>query len=274
MIKLFAIDLDGTMYTTTQTITSRVRETILQGIQAGINPVVVTGRGRRGAENALDALGMDLPYICSAGALVRSGRDGETIHAWTFHAHEELLHVIDFTRQHGTSLFAERDKGEPLWFGSDSMNEIMDPNTLREVQDSIRTFDPEKDFDQPMLKITLTASPGLLAKAKILVQEKCPSIHQVYAGVQYIDLTSENVNKGSALSALAHRLGLRQDEVAAIGDQDIDVHMLKFAGLPIAMSNAVPSVHMVARWVAPSNDQDGVAWAIERIVKYNQQDIL
>jgi Cof subfamily protein (haloacid dehalogenase superfamily) len=269
MIKLIAIDLDGTMYTSQRSITSRVRDSILLAKENGLQPVIVTGRGRRGADIALETLDMDLPYICSAGALLRSGRDGETIHSWTFHEHSEMRHVIDFARASGAGLIADPEKGAPYWFGPDEMNAIMDPLTAKEAHRSIRTQQPEKDFDMPLLKVTITADPHLLAEAETIVRRECPSIHHVYSGIQYIDLTADGVNKGSALAALAKYSGLQSSEIAAIGDQGIDLQMLQYAGLPIAMSNAVPALKRAAKWVAPSNDEDGVAWAIDEIIKQN-----
>ena len=269
MIKLIAIDLDGTMYTTDRKITERVRGSLLDAINNGLQPVIVTGRGRRGAEIALESLGMDLPYICSAGALLRPGITGETIHSWSFNQHAEFLHVINFTRNHGCGLIADPEEGAPFWFGPDKLNEIMDPLTAKEANKSIRTLDPEKDFNRPLLKVTLTASFDILAEAEKVIRRECPSIHQVYSGIQYIDMTADGVNKGSALQALADYRGLQASEIAAIGDQDIDFQMLKFAGLPIAMSNAVPSLFDIAKLVAPSNDEDGVAWAIDEILKQN-----
>jgi Cof subfamily protein (haloacid dehalogenase superfamily) len=269
MIKLIAIDLDGTMYTTDRKITNRVRKSLLMAVENGLRVVIVTGRGRRGAEIALETINMDFPYICSAGALLRSGITGETLHTWAFHQHDELMHVISFARQNGIGLIAEPAEGTPNWFGQDSMNAIMDPLTAREVIKSIHTLEPEKDFDKPLLKVTITADKAMLLEAEKIINAKCPSIHQVYSGTQYIDLTAEGVNKGSALSTLAQLLGLQSAEIAAIGDQAIDTHMLKVAGLPIAMSNAVPALKEIAKWVAPSNDEDGVAWAIDEILKQN-----
>jgi Cof subfamily protein (haloacid dehalogenase superfamily) len=267
MIKLLAIDLDGTLYNSERQVTPRVRTALTTAMENGLQPVIVTGRGRRGAENALKTLEMNLPYICSAGALLRSGLGGETLHAWTFHAHDELMHIIDFTRQYGTGLITDTPEGIPYWFGPDSMSEIMDPLTAQETTKSIRSFEPETDFDRPLLKMTITAGPELLAEAERIVRAECPSIHQVYSGIQYIDLTAEGVNKGSALQALAESWNLLPEEVAAIGDQDIDLYMLQYAGLPIAMSNAVSELKQAAKWIAPSNDEDGVAWAIEEILR-------
>ena len=269
MIKLLAIDLDGTLYNSTRQVTPRVRAALASAKQNGLQPVIVTGRGRRGAENALKMLGMDFPYICSAGALLRSGLGGETLHAWTFHSHDELRHVISFTRQYGAGLISETPEGVPYWFGPDSMSEIMDPLTAQETTKSVRSYEPETDFDRPLLKVTITADPELLARAEKIVRAECPSLQQVYSGIQYIDLTAEGVNKGSALQTLTESLSLQPEEVAAIGDQPIDLTMLQYAGLPIAMANAVPELRQAARWIAPSNDEDGVAWAIEELLKLN-----
>lgn len=273
MIKIIAIDLDGTLYNSERKVSARTRAAVANARENGLQPVIVTGRGRRGAEIALDTLEMDLPYICSAGALVRPGLEGETIHAWSFHAHQELLHVINFTRQHDNiGLIAEPRDGNPYWFGPDSMNDVMDPLTVKEAHKSIRSFDPETDFDRPLLKATITAGPEQLAMAEKIVRAECPSIHQVYSGIQYIDMTADGVNKGSALSALSEYFGLQAAQVAAIGDQDIDLQMLKFAGLPVAMQNGVPALKRIAKWVAPSNDEDGVAWTIDEILKLNANE--
>lgn len=275
LIKLIAIDLDGTLYNTQHQLPPRGREAVASAIEAGMQPVIVTGRGRRGAENALHALDMELPYICSAGALVRPGRAGEAWHAWTFQAHDELSALIALCRANPTTgLIAETPEGIPLWFGPDTMNDIMDPLTQKEAFVARRSLEPEKDFDRPLLKVTVAANPEILPAFENLILQNCPSLHYTYAGQQYIDLTAQGVNKGTALAALAERFGLFPEEIAAIGDQDIDLKMLQYAGLPVAMSNAVPRLKEIARWIAPSNDEDGVPWAIDKIIKQNKDTLL
>jgi Cof subfamily protein (haloacid dehalogenase superfamily) len=267
MIRLIAIDLDGTLFNYEQKISPANRQALQNALQNGIQLAIVTGRGQRGAEMALDMLDLDLPYISSAGALLRSGRDGETLHAWTFHQPAELAHVIAFARQSGAGMIAEIPVGTPYWFGSDALGAAMDPMTAKEAWRSVRTHAPEQDFDRPLLKATLVAETAILRQAEILLRDKCPSLHYTYAGPTYIDLTADGVNKGTALRELAQKQGLMPEEVAAIGDQAIDLYMLRYAGLPIAMSNAVPSLKEAAQWIAPSNDEDGVAWAIEKIIQ-------
>ena len=64
--------------------------------------------------------------------------------------------------------------------------------------------------------------------------------------------------------------GYSSDEVAAIGDQEIDLHAFRFSGLSIAMGNSVQSLKDQAKWIAPSNDEHGVAWALEEIINQNK----
>jgi Cof subfamily protein (haloacid dehalogenase superfamily) len=265
MIKLVAIDLDGTLFNPSQQITPASKETIRQLLEAEIQPVIVTGRGRGGAEAALDMLELDLPYICSSGSLIRSGRNGEVISARTFHKHDELETIIRFARQTGIGLIAEAPDNT-RWFGPDSINEILDPMTSLHTFKNVRTYEPEHDFDHPLLKVTIVGDADQLIAVERELIDHCPSIYYVHAGMCYIDLTEKNVNKGTALEILSRRMGIKPEEIAAIGDQPIDLPMLMLAGLPVAMGNAPDSLKHAARWIAPSNALDGVAWAIRKII--------
>lgn len=269
MIRLVAIDLDGTLFNPRQEITPANQQALYKAVKSGIKIMIISGRGQRGVERALEMLGMELPYVCSAGALAREDRAGAPLYAHSFHHPMEIEHLIDFSRRNGIGLIADAPEGACLWFGPDEIGTIMDPMSAAEARRSVRTFAPEKDFDRPLLKLTIAASPEALPKAEGLVREKCPSLHLVYSGVTYIDLTARGVNKGAALSAVARHWRLRPREVAAIGDQAIDLAMLRYAGLPVAMANAVGELKQAARWIAPGNDEDGVAWAVERILQEN-----
>ncbi len=270
MIRLIAIDLDGTLFNSRQEVTSINKQAIQKALESGIKIAIVTGRGRIGAERGLDMLGLELPYVCSAGALAREGRAGPALYAHAFHRPKELSHLFDFSRKSGAGLIADTPEGASLWFGPDSMEESMDPMSAADARRSLRTLAPEKDLDRPLLKMTIVAEMEVLQLAEKLVREKCPSIHQTYSGLKYIDLTGQGVNKGAALKALAELWKLRPHEIAAIGDQAIDIEMLKYAGLPVAMSNGVDALKRVAKWIAPSQDDDGVAWALEEIILLNQ----
>lgn len=269
MIKLIAIDLDGTLFTPRQEITTASRQAIHKAIENNINIIIVTGRGQSGVERALRMLEMDLPYICSAGSLARERSGGPILYAHPFHLPAEIKYVIEFARRENIGLIADTPHGTSLWFGPDALEEVMDPMSAADARRSIRTFAPETDFDQPLLKLTIAADMHVLLRVEKLVSETCPSVHQTFSGEKYIDLTGQNVNKGTALKAIAAHWNLQPEEIAAIGDQAIDLEMLQYCGLPIAMENAVDALKQSAKWIAPSNEADGVAWSLERIMREN-----
>jgi hypothetical protein len=265
MIRLIAIDLDGTLFDSKQQISQHSKTTIRKVLDSGIQTVIVTGRGKAGAELALDMLGMDMPFISSAGSLICAGKNKEVISARTFQINEELSRIVDFSRSYNSGLIADSLEAN-WWFGPDDLGENLDPMTAAYAWESRRTFHPELDFRQPMLKITLVADHEILQKAEIKLCHQCPTLQHVYAGLRYIDLTARGVNKGTAVEILANHLHIQPDEVAAIGDQQIDVSMLEYSRLSVAMENAQVSVKKAARWTAPSNDSDGVAWVLEKIL--------
>jgi hydroxymethylpyrimidine pyrophosphatase-like HAD family hydrolase len=80
-----------------------------------------------------------------------------------------------------------------------------------------------------------------------------------------VDVTAPGATKGHALAALAASLGVVRADVMAIGDNFNDVDMLEFAGVPVVMTNAAPSLRRAGWHVAPANSEAGVAWVIRRL---------
>jgi len=265
MIRLIAIDLDGTLFDSKQNISEKSKNAIGKVLESGIQTAIVTGRGKAGAELALRLLGMDMPFISSAGSLICAGINNKVISARSFLIDEELSRIADFSRRNNSGLIADSIDGN-WWFGPDDLGENLDPMTAAYAWESRRTFQPEVDFRQPMLKITLVADHEILQRAEIELCNQCPTLQHVYAGMRYIDLTARGVNKGTAVEILANHLGIQPSEIAAIGDQQIDLSMFEYSGLSVAMENAHDAVKKAAHWTAPSNDSDGVAWVLEKIL--------
>jgi hydroxymethylpyrimidine pyrophosphatase-like HAD family hydrolase len=80
----------------------------------------------------------------------------------------------------------------------------------------------------------------------------------------FVEGLAASVSKGAAAERLAARLGVARDEVMALGDGGNDLAMVKWAGLGVAMGNAAPAVQAAADVIAPTQAEDGAAWAIER----------
>ncbi len=82
----------------------------------------------------------------------------------------------------------------------------------------------------------------------------------------FLEILDKRVNKGTGVKSLADALGIKPEEIMAIGDQENDIAMIEFAGVGVAMDNAIPAVKEAANFITKSNLEDGVAFAIEKYV--------
>jgi hydroxymethylpyrimidine pyrophosphatase-like HAD family hydrolase len=92
------------------------------------------------------------------------------------------------------------------------------------------------------------------------------SINRPTNSPHYVILTHPEAEKSRALAAVLKELGVPPEEAIAMGDSESDVEMFRLCGLGIAMRNAPDEVQRAALHVAPSNDEDGVAWAIRKFL--------
>jgi Cof subfamily protein (haloacid dehalogenase superfamily) len=263
-IRLIATDLDGTLFNSQRVVSPTTLQVLKRVQQAGIQIMVTTGRPFFAVSHLVESWGMDLPMICSGGALLAAGREGPVLSEFSFHSKAEMDFLISFARQQDGLMVGET-KDRSIWFSSDSFAKKRGTNLLEDTQHATRTYRPEVDFDRPLLKLCLIVEASkmkLAAEALAHLQ----SLDYAYAGYEDFDLTAKGVNKGKALKAYAEYTGIPQEQIAAFGDQLNDVSLLSYAGLPIAMENAQPALKAVAEWVVPSNDEDGVAQGLERIL--------
>ena len=82
----------------------------------------------------------------------------------------------------------------------------------------------------------------------------------------YLEILDKRVNKGEGVKVLAEKLGIARENVMTLGDQENDIAMLEYAGLGVAMGNAIESVKAISQFVTKSNREDGVAYAVEKFV--------
>jgi 5-amino-6-(5-phospho-D-ribitylamino)uracil phosphatase len=93
------------------------------------------------------------------------------------------------------------------------------------------------------------------------------SFDAVFSHNTYLELLPKGADKAKALMDLAREQGIDPGEVAAVGDAQNDLGMIRAAGYGVAMSNAIPEVRQAARWITASNDEAGVARLIDRILE-------
>jgi Cof subfamily protein (haloacid dehalogenase superfamily) len=262
-IKLIALDLDGTLLNSSLKLSDGNARTLETAMEGGAKVVLATSRWFGLAKRTADRLGIDTPLVCSNGALVRRPADGA-----------EILHlrVDQEAAREVTSAGDERD-WEMFTTIEDATYMRMRPGVIPErLPGGLRVAERQSDEvaqRQPTAvlvfgteavdEISERILPAYDGRAKFSVNRPANLPH-------YVVLTHPDADKASALETVCEELDVPLTAVMAMGDSESDLSMLRSAGLGVAMNNAPDEVKRAALHIAPSNDDDGVAWAIERFV--------
>ena len=261
-IKLIALDIDGTLINDEGIVPEANCLAIHQARERGIKAVLVTGRSFHSAVLLAQEIDVDMPIICANGALIK---DSQGVEWWGRRLD------WDIARQIAAWADARR---YPLITMAGECNYYTWPESWREDSPS-RPYDRVVDHNMA----ALTAPPlcilaaGEKASHSILEQFAPQSPrrvrfdrHEIDGRLRFVTALHPTVSKEGALALLCTRWGLSADQVLALGDNFSDLGMLRWAQIGVAMGNASPAIHMQVKWVAPSNDEAGVAWAIQRFI--------
>lgn len=265
-----ALDLDGTLLGADEHVSARNRAAIARARWAGIRVVVATARWYQLAEQAareLDPEGHDIdgPVIACSGAQVRRLRDGKDLLDLRLPAAfvSALFEICD---THRCVAWAALD--DDVVVKMDGQPPSL-PAGLRQAA-------------------TLVDGVGGQQPRMVLIQgrEVCDRVESELAGqwdaaVRFVEsitsagkrvltLTATGADKGAALEIACGDLGIAPSDVVAFGDAENDLEMFRVAGLSVAMGQASPAVRAAAAIVSETNEDDGVAVALERLL--DEQD--
>ncbi|MFN2527953.1 MAG: Cof-type HAD-IIB family hydrolase [Candidatus Baltobacteraceae bacterium] len=259
MIDLIALDLDGTLLNSQEEISSPNRKAIRDALELGVRIVLVTGRGVDTPIRISRELGLNLPVICCHGALTKDFGANRTLGhipvplqyakpmiEYAEHHNLDLAIYSEetFYRLHGTHLYMA-DMTGPAWKEVKSFSEILHtaPTFIR-----------------------------FLGKASVDAMRRefgdYPLHFKYETWNEFIEcaVTSREAGKQHALARLCADFQIESKSVLAVGDSRNDLPMLRWAGIGVAMGNSLPEVRESVRYVTGTNDEDGVAAAIDRFV--------
>jgi Cof subfamily protein (haloacid dehalogenase superfamily) len=151
------------------------------------------------------------------------------------------------------------------WRVRTTTNEILDESRIVESHPLI-TPDLLGDNEEPS-KIMLITGEGDPARVLRTIANSVQSLcTATFSKPNYLEIIASGVNKAKALADLTQTLGMDLSKVAALGDGDNDVEMLKETGLGIAMGNASDRAKSAAEWLTGTNDEGGVAQAVRKLI--------
>ncbi len=282
-IRLLALDLDGTLLNSRGELTERNRGAIDQARERGVRVAVVTGRRFRDARPLALELGLDVPLIAHNGALTKHARTLETVAVLPLPL-PAAQHALRVGREAGADALVSDDHqglGVLVYDHLSGNNRSL----LRYVAWARRVHGEEGSNavrEVPSLEAFLDHEPvhlafsggctAMTALSKILDRELGASVKilsTMYAKTDFalLDIIHPEASKGVGVAAVAKELGVSREEVMAIGDNFNDLEMLRYAGTSVVMSNADQSLRGLDGFhLTSSNDEDGVAVAIERFI--------
>ena len=248
-----ALDLDGTILDLRLNLDPKDVEALRGIIRAGVTVVACTGRPFPGALPWVKKLGLEGPIICYQGAEVRMP-DGSTIldHGVP---HDLAMEVINFARDRGLhvqayrhdQLIVERDRPEAHEYADHAGMEIH----------VVGDLDAAMGPTTPKLVIVSTAQTleALLPEVRKRWQGR---LNVATSTPTYLEFTSIESDKASALAFLCERLGIRQDQSVAVGDGRNDASMIAWAGLGVAVEGSEPEVIAAADRTIPGPGHGGI----------------
>lgn len=259
-ITVVATDLDGTLLRTDKTVSNWTRGRLEAASEAGVTVVVVTARPPRWLAE-IEGLHLHGYAIVANGAVVVDLDTGAHLHL-VAHRRELLLDVTAAIREHQPDVA----------FALESMHEFgHEPHYVSDWAAPPDT--PVADIGSLVDRLPdpvklLARHPDLgdhsLAALHDLVGDRCSVSYSGGSGL--IELAPHGVDKGAALARLVAELGVRADQVVAVGDMPNDLPMLKWAGHAATVANAHPDLIALADTVLPSNDDDGVGHLIDMVL--------
>ncbi len=260
-IRLIALDLDGTLLNNKKEISQRNLKALRDCIDRGIFVAIASGRRLSDVTRISDTIAPDLPFICANGAAAYLSKPFECVYCETIEQ-KDLRKVVDVFEKEKIYYQVYVDDGsvmvsrfKEIFSYANYENMVMNngDEMVKYVGDGalkIICIDDDEKRIEKMRKVVSDLHVGEINSS----------------WKNNIEVMAKGVSKGSALTALAERLGLAPEQCMAFGDNENDIGMLKAAGLSVCMANGTYAAKAAANYITLTNEEDGVAYAIDKYI--------
>ena len=269
MYKLIAIDLDGTLVTDEKELTLRTIEVIKKASEKGVRIMLSSGRSFYRLEKFIDALGLrkeNQCTICFNGAIIIENITKEVLYSKNLDM-EEVKELIHLGKKLELPIMIYAKDAHYV----EKIPEVLQKNTnnlqgmnLKIVKFNEINFNEKQNY---IYKICFIDNPEKIIEKRKEISKEMIEKYEITSSVpEYLEIVKKGIKKSEAIKFVMEKYGIKREEVMAIGDGENDVEMLSFAGVGVAMENAKEDVKKFADVVTTSNNDDGVANAIEKYI--------
>ena len=273
--KMICIDMDGTLLGKRKRISNINKEVIKKAHDLGVEIVVTTGRLYNNAAYFSQILGVDSPVIAANGAIVIDQKTNDIIYECEI-PKEECMQIMNILSKY--KCFFQFNTNDTIYCNNMittvSTKLYMTKQTYYEhlniKYERVKKYKQwEKIFEEKngYIAKSIVISPFKESILKIRKElNSLPNIVTFASGSHSLEINYRGVSKGKAVEALIKKYGIKREEVICIGDNENDISMVKFAGLGVAMGNAISELKDVADYITDSNKNNGVAKVIEKFI--------
>ncbi|MEU3184869.1 HAD family hydrolase [Streptomyces sp. NPDC006923] len=260
--KLVATDLDGTLLRHDGTVSGRTREALAAVTAAGAAHIIVTGRAVPWTRHVLDDLGYDGLAVCGQGAQVYHAGEHKLLTSVTLDRQLARLALAKVEAEIGPlALAASRDGLDGQVLVGPGYRVLEGPLPVLLVDDEAemwaaplnKVYIQHPELDDDALARAVRATAGGL-------------VDVVMAGAGVVEILPLGLSKATGLSLAARRLGVTAADTIAFGDMPNDIPMFRWARHGVAMANAHEELRCVADEVTASNEDDGIAVVLEKLL--------
>lgn len=270
-IKLIALDLDGTLLDSKKQLSEANRKALTECIQNGILIVPCTGRTADGIPSEIKDIDGIRYAIATNGAVIHDLKENAVLDTrmLTWEKAMELLEFIDNYPVMYDPYIEGRGITEPKFF--ENLSDYCLTDALQDLVKKTRDLHPSiidyvRNTRKPVEKINLFF-PDMEGRARLRAElNKQADILVTSSISNNLEINALGASKGEAIHRLADLLGIDRAQTMAIGDGENDFTMIRMAGVGVAMKNASEELQAEANYVTETNDDDGVAAAIYRLV--------
>ncbi len=276
--KLVAIDIDGTTVDSNGNLSQRNIEVIRKVVDSGIPVCIVTGRNIYNAQKVAKKLNTKTPVVCCDGATMFDPVENKIVYEKYFQQ-KQLKEVLEILNKHHVYVEMSSANHYYQYIKSKELGKYNyggSPNNFmgkykRMIKHNVRFV---KNIDRFLGKKPIINQVIFIGEAENVLSAKEEIISKNYDTLElrdnlwnnFVFIVQKGCKKSDGVKLLCDKYGINMEDTIAIGDELNDIDMIENAGLGIAVGNANQRIKDVAKYITLTNDEDGVAHALEKFI--------
>lgn len=275
-IKLVALDMDGTLFNSQGEISEKDKETLKRATEAGVAVAVATGRAYSelpiemlyeiGVHYAITGNGSGVYRLPNQECVLSDCLDNEVVYDILDEVgqldvyYDVYIEGLVYCPKSVCHNIRKMDMPEAIHEHVERTRIVVD-DLIKFIKES------GKQVEKATVNFALLEDGTLLGRRETAeILERYPQVQYLCGGYHNWEFTRAGVTKGTGIKFLAEKLGISMDQTMACGDSQNDLSMLEVVHAAVAMENATEEVKKVCNFISKSNNESGVAYAVEKLI--------